>query len=70
MNLTAHAPAIHCEGCAQSIKNSLGKLSGVQSVAVDVEQKNVTITFDAALTSPDKILVRLDAAGFSANILE
>jgi copper chaperone len=70
MTFTAHAPAIHCDGCANSIKRSLGKLSGVQTVDVDVEQKDVRIAFDDAQTSQDAILARLHAAGFPAQVTQ
>jgi copper chaperone CopZ len=61
---TGHAPAIHCEGCANSIKRSLGKLPGVQEVEVDISGKNVRVNFDATQTSEDAIRTRLEAAGF------
>ena len=63
----AHAPAIHCEGCAGSIKRSLGKLPGVQEVEVDVAGKNVSVAFDPAQTSAEAIRARLAAAGFPAD---
>ena len=60
----AHTPAIHCDGCAQSIKRSLSRLSGVQDVAVDVENKNVTAHYEADTTSAQAIHDRLTQAGF------
>lgn len=61
---TGRAPAIHCEGCANSIKRSLGKLPGVQEVDVDITGKNVRVNFDATQTTEDAIRDRLNAAGF------
>ena len=60
----AHAPAIHCDGCAQSIKRSLGRLSGVQSVQVNVESKDVEILYDAQAVTESAIRDRLAAVGF------
>jgi copper chaperone len=61
------APAIHCDGCASSIKRSLGRMAGVQAVEVDVADKRVDVQFDAAQTSEQAIQERLEMAGFPAN---
>lgn len=55
---------IHCDGCANSIKRSLGKLPGVTEVGVDVEQKRVDVAFDETQTSEQAIRDRLAMAGF------
>lgn len=60
----AHAPAIHCEGCANAIKRSLGKLEGIQSVAVDVDAKTVTAQYDDARLHEPQIRERLEQSGF------
>ena len=60
----AHTPAISCDGCAQSIKRSLGRLPGVQDVRVDVESKNVSVRYDQDTTSAQAIHDRLTQAGF------
>ncbi|HZO89247.1 MAG TPA: heavy-metal-associated domain-containing protein [Chthonomonadaceae bacterium] len=63
--LQAHCPAIHCEGCANAIKRSLGKLAGVHSVEVDIPGKNVTVQYDEAQVGPGAIRERLLQAGFA-----
>jgi copper chaperone CopZ len=55
---------IHCDGCANSIKRSLGKLPGVTEVGVDVEQKRVDVAFDESQTNEQAIKDRLAMAGF------
>jgi copper chaperone CopZ len=62
--ITLLAPAIHCDGCANAIHRSLGRLAGVEQVAVDVAAKSVAVRYDAAVTTPDAISARLEAAGF------
>ena len=62
--LQVHAPAIHCEGCANSIKRSLGKLAGVESVDVDIEKKHITAVYDEAQMNADALRERLTLAGF------
>jgi copper chaperone CopZ len=55
---------IHCEGCANSIKRTLGRLPGVSEVGVDVEQKRVDVTYDESRTNEQTIKDRLAMAGF------
>lgn len=62
----AHCPTIECDGCAGSIRRSLGKLPGVQSVAVDVDAKDVLVQFDPAQTGPAALRERLTLAGFAS----
>jgi copper chaperone CopZ len=59
-----HAPAIHCEGCANSIKRSLGKMPGIEEVDVDIDAKMVRATYDPAQTTEDALRNRLEMAGF------
>jgi copper chaperone CopZ len=66
-NLTVTAPAIECDGCANSIKRSLGRLAGVSAAAVDITSKQVTVTYDPSATSEEAIRARLEAAGFPAS---
>ncbi len=65
MTVNFFTPAIHCEGCASSIKRSLGKLKGVETVQVNVETKQVSVEFDEAQTAEPAIQERLVLAGFS-----
>ncbi len=62
--LNAHCPAIECEGCAYSIRRSLGRLPGVQNVHVDIAGKDVTVTYDESQVAAKALRQRLDQAGF------
>ena len=64
--LTAQCPAIECDGCANAIRRSLGKLAGVDSVDVAVEDKSVIVKFDAGQVSEEMVRQRLEQAGFPA----
>lgn len=44
-------PAVHCMHCAHTIKMELGDLEGVESVAVDVENKAVSVEYSAPATT-------------------
>jgi len=44
-------PSVHCMHCAHTIKMELGDLEGVESVAVDVEKKEVSVEYSAPATT-------------------
>jgi P-type Cu+ transporter len=58
------ATAIHCEGCANSIKRSLGKLPGVEEANVDISSKMVSVLYEPSEVTEEAIRTRLEAAGF------
>ena len=62
----AQTPAIQCEGCANAIKRSLGKLQGVQAVNVDVDGKRVSVQYESAEIDEAALRDRLALAGFPA----
>lgn len=44
---TVTVPDIGCGGCVRTIQNELGEMSGVQSVAGDVDSKQITVSYDS-----------------------
>jgi len=62
--MTYSVPAIHCSHCAQSIKDEVSSVDGVESVDVDVDAKVVTIRGEAL--SDDAIREAIDEAGYEA----
>jgi copper chaperone CopZ len=58
-----NVPDIECEGCANAIKQAVGKVEGVQTVHVDVDHKDVSITFGPPATE-DGVVGALARAGF------
>ena len=54
---------IECDGCANAIRKAVGKVEGVQSVQVNVDHKEVSVTFDAPATE-SQVVGALDNAGF------
>ena len=60
----AHSDAIQCEGCANSIQRSLGKMTGVHQVVVDVSSKTIRVEYDPAQVKAGEINERLSQAGF------
>jgi copper chaperone len=53
-----------CMGCVNSVKNVLEKIPGVDSANVSLEQKQVTIQYDAATTKPSQFKDAIEGAGF------
>ena len=53
-----------CMGCVNSVKNVLEKIPGVSSVDVSLEQKQVTVEYDAAKTNSNQFKEAIKGAGF------
>lgn len=53
---TFEVPAIHCEGCAETIKEALEPVEGVAGTDVDLEKRQVTVRGDADETLIRKVL--------------
>ena len=43
-------PAIHCSHCAHTIKLELSELQGIKTVEVDVDKKEIIISFEQPAT--------------------
>ena len=61
------AEGITCDGCANSIKNALGRLEGVGNVEVDVPSKTITVEHDDSRVSRETVVEALEKAGFEAS---
>ena len=57
-------PDITCGGCANGIKNALGKVAGINHVEVDIQAKTVDVKYDANTVNETKIIEVLDDAGY------
>ena len=53
-----------CMGCVNSVKNVLEKIPGVSSANVSLEQKQVTVEYDEAITSANRFKDAIKGAGF------
>ncbi len=56
-------PDIVCDGCANSIKNSLAKVTGIDKVDVDVHLKSVTVEHHEGVTVK-QLVEKFDDIGF------
>ncbi|MDV6343857.1 MULTISPECIES: heavy-metal-associated domain-containing protein [unclassified Nitrosomonas] len=57
-----------CMGCVRSIKNVLEKIPGVSGAEVSLEDAQVTIEYDAAITGIDQFKQAIEEAGFETII--
>jgi copper chaperone len=53
-----------CMGCVNSVKNVLEKIAGVSSADVSLEQKQVTVAYDAMTIHADQLKNAIKEAGF------
>jgi len=53
-----------CEHCVQAITKALRALPGVADVAVDLEGKIVTVAYDSAVASLDKMEEEIEEQGY------
>lgn len=53
-----------CAMCAGNVKNALSQAAGVESVKVNLADKNATITFDDTATTPEKLQSVIKEAGY------
>lgn len=60
--LTFTVPGMTCGHCEASVKGEVGKVAGVDDVAVDLDTKLVTVTGD--LLDHAAIVAAIDEAGF------
>jgi mercuric ion binding protein len=57
-----------CELCSITIKKSLEKVSGVNTIKVDFDKKTTTITYDPDRTQPDALTKATTNAGFPSTV--
>jgi copper chaperone len=60
---TYTVPAIHCGHCADTIREEVGEVEGVESVDVDVGSKIVTVR---GAFADESVRAALDEAGYAA----
>ncbi len=60
---TFNVPEISCAHCENSIKATVGALTGVQEVAVNLTEKTVTVEYSEAVTT-DAVKAAIEDAGY------
>lgn len=55
-SVTFHVPQMVCENCEAKVLKNIRFEKGVKEIETDVEQKTVTIVYDAEKTDPGKLV--------------
>lgn len=63
-SVTLNVLGMSCGHCVQSIEGALGKLAGVESAKVDLSAGQVSVTFDDAAVSVEKIKETIEDQGY------
>ncbi|HEY8201352.1 MAG TPA: heavy-metal-associated domain-containing protein [Actinomycetota bacterium] len=56
-------PDVTCNHCVSAIEGAVGALGGVERVKVDLDRKEVGVTFDDAETTLEKIVEAIQEEG-------
>ena len=65
MKETLKVQGMSCRNCANSVEGSVGKLQGVSSVKVELDNDEVVVAFDNQLTTLDQIKETIEEQGYS-----
>ncbi|HET9641613.1 MAG TPA: heavy metal translocating P-type ATPase [Candidatus Paceibacterota bacterium] len=65
---TYRVRGMHCASCAHVIEKTLGKVEGVESVAVNYGTETAKIAFDDARTAPEALSKRIEHLGYTLAI--
>lgn len=57
-------PEVHCGHCVSSIEGAVGALEGVTEVKVNLDARDVTVSFEEAQVTIDKIVSAIEEQGY------
>lgn len=63
--LNLSVEGMSCEHCVRAVKTSVGKLAGVSTVEVSLENGSVTVGFDPALVGLPAIRTAIEEEGYT-----
>ena len=63
-------PQMHCANCENKIKNNLRFEKGIKSIETSVPDQTVTVQYDSAKTTPEKLQKGFEKFGYKARILK
>jgi copper chaperone len=65
--VTLSVPDVSCEHCVKTIDGALGALPGVAAVKVDLASKTVSLRYEPAQVTLERIEETLDDAGYTVS---
>jgi copper chaperone len=63
--ITLKVTGMTCGGCENAVKRGLGRLDGVGEVTASHVNERVTVAFDPARITPDRIKARVAEIGYT-----
>lgn len=64
---TISVPEIHCGHCKTSIEGALAPLEGVETAAVDIEGRTVTVTYDDGRVDRQTLVSAIEDQGYEVS---
>ena len=61
------SPEMHCTGCEQKIKNNIRFEKGIKDIKTNLEDKTVTIEYDADKTNVENIIKGFKKINYEAS---
>lgn len=61
---TFHVQGMHCQHCKKAIESMVGKLSGVESVSIDLESGIVEVKYNVEQVDSEAIEGAISGAGY------
>jgi copper chaperone len=65
--VTLNVQGMSCDHCLRAVEGSVGELSGVNSVKVNLKSKTVDVEFNNQEVSLDKIKETIDDQGYDVD---
>ncbi|URM34494.1 copper chaperone CopZ [Cytobacillus firmus] len=63
-NVTLKVSGMSCGHCVKAVEGSVGKLNGVDKVAVDLDNGQVQVHYDSSAVSLEQIKETIDDQGY------
>jgi copper chaperone len=63
--ITLSVPDVSCEHCVKTVSGALGALPGIDTVNVDLTNKIVSLRYEPAQVTLERIEETLDEAGYT-----
>lgn len=58
-----------CSGCSEGVERTVGGMDGVMSCEVNLAKETAKVLFDAAITTPRRIVERIQQMGYEAQMM-
>lgn len=62
---TLKVSGMHCSGCANTVENALMDLEGVHQVTVDLEENDVTVTYEDDKVTVEDLEEAIKSSGYT-----